>query len=90
VVHFRDDFLSFLRCAISWFKNNFFITMLKRSCSIFQPIFPHFSDILADQGLILLPEVIESAILSIAFCDDTGSQRNVSAGLHCQHCIIVT
>jgi len=40
VVHFRYTFLSFLCCGISCFKNDF-ITMSKRTCFIFQPIFPH-------------------------------------------------
>ena len=52
VVHFRDEFLSFLCCGTAWFKSNFFIIMLKNksTCFIYQPIFSHFSGIMAGQS----------------------------------------
>jgi len=56
------------------FQKCLFIAMSKRTCFIFQPIFPHFSGILADQSAqrpISLPQVIPSAISSIVFLDDT-------------------
>jgi len=41
VVHFRDKILSFVLWNIM-FQKSLFITMSKRICFIFQPIFPHF------------------------------------------------
>jgi len=46
VVHFRDEFLSFLCCETSCFKNNF---------SFFNQYFRIFSGILHDQRPISLP-----------------------------------
>jgi len=80
VVHFRDKFLSFLCCGTSCSKM-IFITMSKRTCFIFQPIFPHFSGILAGQRAqrsIWLPPVIASAISFTVFFDDT-SWRSATA-----------
>jgi len=55
------------------FSKGLFITMSKRTCFKFQPIFPHFvSSILADrrtQRPISLPPVIASAISFIVFVD---------------------
>jgi len=52
------------------FSKWLFITMSKRNCFIFQPIFPYFFGILAGQRAerpILLPPVIASAISFIVF-----------------------
>jgi len=73
VVHILDKFLYFLCCGTSCFKNDFHHNV-KRTCFIFQPIFPHFSGILAGQSAqrpISLPPVIASAISSILLFDDT-------------------
>jgi len=48
VVHFREKFLSFLCCEVEHHVlKMIFITMSKRTCFIFQPIFSHFSGKLA-------------------------------------------
>ena len=64
------------------FSKWLFITMSKRTCFIFQPIFPHFSGILADQRVqrpISLPQVIASAISSIVFFDYTSWRSSATA-----------
>jgi len=73
VTHIPDKFLSFLCCGTSCFKNDF-ITVSKRTCFIFQPIFPHFPGILVGQRAqrpISLPPVIALAISSIVLFYDT-------------------
>ena len=55
------------------FQKLLFMTMSKRSCFIFQPIFPHFFGILAGQRArrpISFPPVIASAISSLVFFRD--------------------
>jgi len=56
--------------------------MSKRTCFIFQPIFPHFSGILAgqtDRRPISLPPVIASVFSSIVFFDDTSLCSSTTA-----------
>jgi len=62
VVHFRDEFLSFLCCGTPCFKNNF---------SFFNQYSRIFSGTLDDQRPISLLTVIASANSSIVFVDDT-------------------
>ena len=62
VVHFRDEFLSFLCCRISCFKNNFWF---------FNQYSRVFSGILDDQRPTYLPPVIALDNSSIVFIDDT-------------------
>jgi len=71
VVHFRDEFLSFLCCGTSCFTNNF---------SFFNQYSRIFSGILDDQRPISFPPVIASASSSIVFFDDT-SWRSAAAPL---------
>ena len=52
--------------------------MAKRTCFIFQPIFPLFSGILAYQRPISLSPVIASTISSIVFFDDTSWSSSAS------------
>jgi len=61
-MHFRDEFLSFLCCGTSCFKNNF---------SFFSQYFRIFFGILDDHRPISLPPVIASDNSSIVFFDDT-------------------
>ena len=61
-VHFRDEFLSFLCCGKSCFKNNF---------SFFNQYSHVFSGILNDQRSIFLPPVIVSDNAFIVCFDDT-------------------
>jgi len=66
------------------FQKWLFITIPKRTCFIFQPIFPYFSGILAGQKTqrpISLPQVIASAISSIALFYYTSWRSSATAPL---------
>ena len=81
VVHFRDKFVFSMLWNIM-FQKWLFITMSKRACFIFQPIFPHFFGILAGhraQRPISLPPVAVPAISSIAFFGDTTWRSSATA-----------
>jgi len=72
VVHFRDEFLSFLCCGTPCLKNNF---------SFFNQYTRIFSCILDDQRAISLPPVIASDNSSIVFIDDTSWRSSAAAPL---------
>jgi len=61
-MHFRDEFLSFLCCGTSCFKNNF---------SFFNQCSRIFSGIVDAKRPISLSPVIASGNSSIGFFDDT-------------------
>jgi len=81
--------LCLFRIVNTIFKKWLFITMSKRTCFIFQPMFPLFSGILAGQRAqkqTLLPPLIGSDISSVVFFDDT-SWRSSAAVLLVKLCL---
>jgi len=64
------------------FQKRLFITMSERICFIFQPVFPHFSGVVAAQRAqrpISLPPVIASTSWSIVFFDFTSWRSSAIA-----------
>ena len=72
VVHFRDEFVSFLCCGTSRFKNSF---------SFFNQCSRNFSGILDDQRPISLSPVIASDNSSMAFLYGTSWRSSAAAPL---------
>ena len=72
MVHFRDEFLSFLCCGTSCFINNF---------SFYNQCSRIFFDILDDQRPIPLPLVVASDNPSIVFFNDTSRRSSAAAQL---------